>query len=280
MARNLWMRSLALTFVCGFGALIQGTVFIFDMEGVLVRRSIRRVIWEVGPLNFIGLFNHLRLDDLVLDFLDQIVPYDNSIPEVTHNGRRMSAFLVLWLQGKLSHAQAIELIEKAYTRLRSAVDSSRKIALVKEIAVALVTPDRFARMMEPVPKGVKLLKKCYRSKHSDGSKKNRIFILTNWDSDSFKLMLADSEFSDFLDMCDGIMVSADVQLVKPQKEIFENLFERFDIDPENELTVYIDDNPQNILAAQKLGLRLLRPMLCKNFNFKSIKKKLKDMEVF
>lgn len=281
MIKSSWMRSLMFALLCGIGAVAQSAVFIFDMEGVLVRRSMRKAIWEVGPLNFIGLFNHLRLEDLLYDFMEQIVPYDKSIPQVMmDNGRRMSAFLVLWMQGRITRQEALELIEKTYNRLKKATDSKRKISLLKEIVTAIVTPERFMRMMDPVHKGVKLLKKCYKAKNSDGSKKNRVFILSNWDSESFRLMTADSDFSDFLDMTDGALVSADVHYVKPQPEIFEHFFTEFDVNPDSELTIYIDDNPQNILAAQGLGKRLLRPILCKNFNFKSIKKKLKEFDVF
>ena len=51
---------------------------------------------------------------------------------------------------------------------------------------------------------------------------------------------------------DGLMVSADEKLLKPQHEIFEALFQRFSLVPEN--CCFIDDSPLNIEGAWEVGL--------------------------
>lgn len=52
---------------------------------------------------------------------------------------------------------------------------------------------------------------------------------------------------------EGRLVSADCKLMKPEHEIYELLFERFSLSPED--CFFIDDNPANIEAAERLGLR-------------------------
>ena len=51
---------------------------------------------------------------------------------------------------------------------------------------------------------------------------------------------------------DGKLVSADVRLLKPQHEIFELLFERFSLRPEE--CFFIDDNALNIDGAYAVGM--------------------------
>lgn len=50
----------------------------------------------------------------------------------------------------------------------------------------------------------------------------------------------------------GKLVSADVKLLKPQHEIFELMYERFSLAPED--CLFIDDNPENIDGAACTGM--------------------------
>lgn len=51
---------------------------------------------------------------------------------------------------------------------------------------------------------------------------------------------------------DGIMISAEEQLLKPQHEMYRALFERFDLKPEE--CFFVDDNPMNIEGAACCGM--------------------------
>jgi FMN phosphatase YigB (HAD superfamily) len=53
----------------------------------------------------------------------------------------------------------------------------------------------------------------------------------------------------------GIVISAEIQLVKPDPRIFEHISRRFDLVPSQ--TVFIDDHLPNIEAAGKLGFRTI-----------------------
>ena len=52
---------------------------------------------------------------------------------------------------------------------------------------------------------------------------------------------------------DGLMVSAEEKLLKPQHEIYERLYERFGLVPEQ--CVFIDDSPANIEGAMLTGMQ-------------------------
>lgn len=80
-----------------------------------------------------------------------------------------------------------------------------------------------------------------------------LYGLTNWSGETFhrtRKMFA------FLDELDGIVVSGDEKMLKPDPAIFRLLTRRYGISPEESL--FIDDNQANIEAARKLGFHVIR----------------------
>jgi 2-haloacid dehalogenase len=76
-----------------------------------------------------------------------------------------------------------------------------------------------------------------------------VYALTNWSGETFGLA---RERFPFLGWFDGIVVSGEERLTKPDERIFRLLLERFDLDPES--TVFIDDNMANVEQAHRLGM--------------------------
>lgn len=76
-----------------------------------------------------------------------------------------------------------------------------------------------------------------------------VYAITNFSADKFVLS---RERFPFLGSFDGIVVSGEVGLVKPDQAIFHRLFESFGVDPSESL--FIDDSEANIRAAAGLGM--------------------------
>ena len=76
----------------------------------------------------------------------------------------------------------------------------------------------------------------------------RLVALSNWSAEMFPIA---RERFDFLAWFEGIVISGDVGVNKPDRRIFDHLAERFEIEPEAAL--FIDDSPANIDAARGLG---------------------------
>ena len=81
----------------------------------------------------------------------------------------------------------------------------------------------------------------------------RLYALTNWSHETFPVTR--SRFA-FLDLFEGIVVSGEERLIKPDPAIFHRLLTRYDIAPQR--AVYIDDSPRNISAAASVGFHALR----------------------
>jgi len=72
-----------------------------------------------------------------------------------------------------------------------------------------------------------------------------LYALTNWSGETFHHARARFEF---LALFEGILVSGDERLVKPDPRIYHRLLQRYGLDPK--ACVFIDDSPPNVLAAQ------------------------------
>ncbi|HEY4092309.1 MAG TPA: HAD family phosphatase [Luteibacter sp.] len=76
-----------------------------------------------------------------------------------------------------------------------------------------------------------------------------LYGLTNWSGETFPIARARY---DFFNWFDGIVVSGDEGMIKPDPKLYETLLERYDIDPKR--AVFIDDNKANVDAAEALGI--------------------------
>ncbi len=80
----------------------------------------------------------------------------------------------------------------------------------------------------------------------------RVFALSNWSAQTFPL--AQARF-DFLKEFDGIVISGEEKLVKPDPVIFTRLLEKYNLKASN--CVFIDDNAANISKAADLGFETI-----------------------
>jgi 2-haloacid dehalogenase len=81
----------------------------------------------------------------------------------------------------------------------------------------------------------------------------RTYALSNWSVETFGATR--SRFP-FLDEFDGILISGEVGVGKPDPAIFREFLARFDLTPE--ATVFVDDWDRNVAAARELGIVAVR----------------------
>ncbi len=93
--------------------------------------------------------------------------------------------------------------------------------------------------------GVKLLRELKNCDY-------RIWGLTNWSAET--IQIAYRKY-DFFQLFDGIVVSGEEKLIKPDKRIYEVLLDRYNLNAEE--SVFIDDNHANIKAARELGFKAI-----------------------
>ncbi|MFW5998868.1 MAG: HAD family hydrolase [bacterium] len=98
-------------------------------------------------------------------------------------------------------------------------------------------------MLNPIEDTIEILKYV----------KNRgynTYILSNFPEQGFRQIYSHFSFWDYLD---GIIISAQEGYIKPEKELYEILLNRFELKPE--ATLFIDDSKKNIEGARKAGMK-------------------------
>lgn len=80
----------------------------------------------------------------------------------------------------------------------------------------------------------------------------RVYALSNWSKETFPI--AQRKF-DFLKEFDGIVISGEEKLVKPDPMIYSRLLKRYNLRADN--CIFIDDNAANISKAADLGFETI-----------------------
>ena len=78
------------------------------------------------------------------------------------------------------------------------------------------------------------------------------YVLSNWSAETFEGMTDDYPF---LKLFDGLLISGEDKLIKPDHAIYQLARDRFNLNPEE--TVFIDDKLENIQAAQEMNFKTI-----------------------
>src|SRR5205823_12435270 len=80
-----------------------------------------------------------------------------------------------------------------------------------------------------------------------------VYALSNWSAETFPIACERTPLRDWFD---GVVISGEEGVTKPDPRIFEILCGRFGLEPWN--TVFVDDNARNVDAAQAFGFDAIR----------------------
>jgi HAD superfamily hydrolase (TIGR01509 family) len=120
--------------------------------------------------------------------------------------------------------------------------SAQERALLEHIIANVFVKERNANGFTPLKKNVRLLKKLKES--------YKLFLLSNFDKETFEKLY--QTHRSIFDLFDGIIVSGQVGLLKPYKEVYHYLLDTYQVDPTK--TIFIDDQEENIKEPQKMGI--------------------------
>ena len=112
--------------------------------------------------------------------------------------------------------------------------------------------DKIAEVMAEWEKILTLKKDSLEILKSTAQKNYNLYILSNFHQQAFDYI---SSKYDFFKYFDGRVISADVNLIKPEAEIYDHLLNKFNLKAEE--TLFIDDSKANIEAALKKGIRVI-----------------------
>lgn len=105
--------------------------------------------------------------------------------------------------------------------------------------------EKLANQLYPIPEMIDLFHGLRREGY-------KVFILSNMPEEMHQELAA---LHDFFVYSDGQIFSYEVKAIKPQRQIYEALLERYKLYPKE--SVFIDDRSDNIEAAEKLNFKTI-----------------------
>lgn len=121
--------------------------------------------------------------------------------------------------------------------------------------------DHWQEMLTPISKNVNLLKEL----KSNGY---RLYILSNYIIEAYEYV---KECYNIFSLFDGLVISGKINIIKPEREIFQFLLQKYNLNPED--SVFIDDIKQCIDQAGKLKIKTIHYL--SNTDLRSELRKLK-----
>ena len=160
------------------------------------------------------------------EYIEQNVPEEKR--EDFYNGIFGSTERLMLDRGTLSYEDAKKIFKERVPGADKQIDRLFDVDLFE--------------ILQPIEENVKLLSKL--------KKKYNLYILSNFHQPAFEHIFKKYEF---FRLFDGHTVSCYYYLLKPEKEIYDTLIDKFNLIPEE--TVFIDDTKVNIDACEKEGIR-------------------------
>lgn len=237
---------------------VSAKSFIFDFGGVLINTSSLVSFQHLGMMNVAECLVRLRINPLHLNHYIKTTLFTtlNAIAE-EHNlghpdsyhlaydekGNALPFFMCAWLQGSMSCSEIRSLINDTIPMHPEWFKCRAEQRIVENLAQMIFTPHHFVNSRKMSAEGIAFIKKCKAKGH-------KIYGLSNWDKESFALLQV--KYPEFFELFDGIVISAEAGANKPHATIYQALLERYNLNPEQ--CWFIDDQEENIAAAQKLGI--------------------------
>jgi len=152
-------------------------------------------------------------------------------------------------------------LDRGTCNVEEAVNSIASRGRVSREDAETILNDRRS-IVTPIDENLKLLEDIKKNGY-------RIFILSNFHQDLFYDFYRDIPL---LHLADGKVISSDINLLKPEGEIYNHILKKYQLTPDE--TLFIDDTMHNIEAASEFGIRgvhLRSPKL--------LKKRLEELEI-
>lgn len=228
---------------------------IFDMNGVLVKTKEQSGIKQL----FAALLKD-KYKKKLYAFLDSLEPRcANEACACDGDGLKLPQIMCNWLKGTQSSAEILAKVDAAAHTTDSMIIS---------IAHRIFEPEQFIETQKWVPESLKLVQELKEQGH-------KVYILSNWDTESFALMK--EKYAQNFALFDGIVISGEVGLIKPHTSIYESTLSKYQIHPSN--VCFIDDQSVNIQAAQLTGIHGIEcpqnsKFLTTNPDIKTVKNKI------
>ncbi len=223
---------------------------ILDCDGVVSLTHNSRLYWQIGPRHFLSylarLNNPKEIKRSLFSFLDSLEqPKDEQYKPTDPSGHTLPQIMCDWFKGTKSSRDILQLIDQELQTFRNDLFSSRpQQRLVHTICRTIFDPQNYVKTRRFNKKSLSFL----RWAKKQGFK---LYLLSNWDRQSFAIF--SQLHADVFSLFDGMVISGEVGLLKPDPRIYKHLCTTYKLNPAT--CLFIDDQWQNIQVAQQVGMK-------------------------
>lgn len=250
---------------------------IFDLGGVLIETDIFKTFWHMGPRDLFRFWKNSKfglyeLQGRFYQILNKITKTrGNPYKACDEHGNELPILFCDWLLGARSSNELYCLFITTITENPHWCKSNTEQKLLLKMAHLIFNPIIFAQTRKLIPEGVNFVKECKDRGY-------KIYVLSNWDSDSFSHVAA--RFPDFFSLFDGLIISGHIKKIKPMRTIYHHF-----LDNNNLNWILIDDQKDNIIAAKNASHRIKgihcgkkQTFFTTKKDFDAVRKKLHSLE--
>jgi len=257
MPNNKYLYTLLISFFFCISPL-SAENFIFDLGGVLIDTD------PVASLRHIGLKNlahcmiafkkgpsaiNLHIKAKFFEILDNVATthaYTLSTQDhyaYDEHGNTLPSLMCLWLAGAMQSDDIRTLALDTIEQSPDWFDHAAERQAIENLISMVFTPEHFVASRKLYSNSIRFIKSCKKQGH-------KVYVLSNWDTESFELL--QRKYPHLFDLFDGIVISGESNAVKPSPHIYATLLDRYNLDPQK--CWFIDDQQENVSAACTIGI--------------------------
>jgi HAD superfamily hydrolase (TIGR01509 family) len=222
---------------------------IFDLGGVLVDTSHASAFWATGPLKFlmyIARFNNpSEIRSLMFNYLNTIKPQHSNDASTARDehGSPLPQIMCDWLDGSKTNVEIRKAVCQSINTDTTFFKNNAQRQLVRAMTCTIFTPETMVKTQRLLKDGVAFVKSCKKKGY-------KLYVLSNWEPESFHLLK--TEYADLFDLFDGTVISGEAGYNKPDMRIYQHILKKYDLDPAT--CIFFDDQPCNIAGAEAAGI--------------------------
>lgn len=224
---------------------------IFDIFGILITISTKEKIISMGvdPTKFKKLFLNF-LSNVPLS-KDLIKIYESEYTGSLVSNEKIPPLIYLWQANKIDYKTALNLALDYLNQLdkKNYFTSKREKKMLEKALYIAFDFETRKKIYKPIPACIEILKQLYKERKSN-KRRHKLFVLSNMDNEMMKFL--QQQYPEIFSLFDGIVYSAQIESLKPDKKIYKELLNRYNLNPKE--TYFIDDQEENIEGAKAVGI--------------------------
>jgi|SRR5579871_2424454 len=239
---------------------MKKTALLFDITGVLFWDSRLRFIRALGVRSVLYYLLTHRTNPLrvCLNLLHRMSTCEKqTLTPISYKNTPLPDCISAWQHG---HITSTELLQQILLYIEQAEQegffkSKLEKRMVTGIMSLLLDAEQLLKLAKPNIRLIRLIKKI----KSQG--KHKLIIVSNLAHETFDLLA--KTYPELLELFEGVVISAHIGMVKPNTAIYEHVLNHYELEAQH--CLFIDDQEDNILAAQTMGIngiiyRRFRPL--------------------